>query len=97
MVAPPEKRWMDLAGSRRRSVAHEARERQPGARAPNGLLFSRNPEKTTESTEDTETEGEEEGLRILVPEPFFLGLTRFGGHHPKGENVHHAKEEKVHP
>jgi hypothetical protein len=43
----------------------------PVAQSPNGLLFSRNPEETTESTEDTETEGEEEGLRILDPEPFF--------------------------
>jgi hypothetical protein len=36
------------------------------------LVFPRNRGKTTENTEDTETEGEEEGLRILDLEPFFL-------------------------
>jgi hypothetical protein len=36
------------------------------------LVFPRNPEKTTENAEDTETEGEGEGLRILALEPFFL-------------------------
>jgi hypothetical protein len=34
--------------------------------------FPRNLGKTTENTEETETEGEEEGLRILDLEPFFL-------------------------
>jgi hypothetical protein len=36
------------------------------------LVFPRNPERTTENTEDAETEGEGEGLRILALEPFFL-------------------------